>query len=318
MTKISPSVNPSRQVRRGGGNWDLSSLIKAFASSAEETNTNLTEDGLRRLGSLLTGVKLRYFVYRSSGFGNQANTVNLMKRMIALGFTNDIELIYDTTNGREVIDKLAVLLPGLNPENPQPYNLNGVTVTFFRYKESRSGKTVNRSVTSLVGQVPLCINGGAEMDSITDVNIANVLLSDYYLQLQPYMWEIVNTSDNPLSLILAKNASTVVNLAAQDSLQKHVFSTRAFGMPAPTEPDWTQLLSIPGVNVASINRAHSLVNAVATDSVLSFPVYGLYDGAMIRKPVIGDAGDMAFELIAASALAQKPVNRLTSLSLSRC
>lgn len=305
MTNISPLVYPSRKVRRGGGNWDLASLIKAFATSAEDTNTNLTEDGLRRLGHLLTGVKLRYFVYRSSGFGNQANTVNLMKRMIALGFTNDIELIYDATNGREVIDKLAVLLPGLNPANPQPYNLNGVTVTFFRYKETRSATKVNRSVTGLVGQVPLCINGGAEMDSITDMNIANVLLSDYYLQLQPYMWEIVNTADNPLSLILANNASNAVNLAAQESLQKRTFSTRAFGMPAPTEPDWIQLLSIPGVNVASINRAHSLVNAVAADSVLSFPVYGLYDGAMIRKPVNGDAGDMAFELIAASALAQK-------------
>ncbi len=312
MTKNSGFVTPSRKLRRGGGNWDLASLIKAFSSSAEETNTGLTQDGLTRLGQLLTGVKLRYFVYRSSGFGNQANTVNLMKRMIALGFTNDIELIYDTTNGKEVIDKLAVLLPGLNPDNPQPYDLNGVTVTFFRYKESNSGKKVNRSVTGLVGQVPLCINGGAEMDSITDTNIASVLLSDYYLQLQPYMWEIVNTSDNPVSLILAKDTSTVVDLAAQESLQRRVFSTRAFGMPAPAVPNWEQLLSIPRVNVASINRARALVNAVNKDQVLSFPVYGLYDGTMIRKPVNGDACDMAFELIAASALAQnsgKPFNK---------
>lgn len=305
MTKNPPAVNPSRKMQHGGGNWDLASLIKRFTDSAEATNVGLTNVGLVRLQTALTGQKLRYFVYRSSGFGNQANTVNLIKRMIALGFTQSAELIYDATNGREVIDKLAVLLPGLDPANPQPYVLNGVTLTFFPYTEKNGSGKVNRSVTGLSGQVPLCINGGAELDSITEMNLAKVLLSDYYLQLQPYMWEIVNTSDNPLSLILAQNASVIVDLAKQDALQKKVFSTRAFGMPAPAAPNWDQLLSIPKVNKASINRARAVVDSAADAKILSFPVYGLYDAPMIRKPVNGDACDMAFELVAANALAQK-------------
>ncbi|WJV60689.1 hypothetical protein PCO87_11975 [Pectobacteriaceae bacterium C52] len=125
---------PVNTVLKAGSAGDLASLIKAFSTSAQSTNGIITTEGLTRLQHYLSDKTLRYFVYRSSGFGNQANTVNLLKRMIALGFTNDVEMIYDATSGSEVIDKLAVLLPGLNPSNPQPYLLNGVTITFFLIK----------------------------------------------------------------------------------------------------------------------------------------------------------------------------------------
>ncbi|MBN3121887.1 hypothetical protein [Pectobacterium brasiliense] len=247
-------LHPINAALTGGGAQNLAALINAFSVSAQSTNGIITAQGLTRLQTYLATQSLRYFVYRSSGFGNQANTVNLLKRMIALGFTNPVELIYDATNGSEVIDKLAVLLPGLNPKNPQPYTLNGVTITFFPYQEKQSGDGESRSVTGLSGQVPLCINGGAEVTSITKQNLANALQVDFYLQLQPYMWEIVNESDKPLSLILPKDADSYIDLAKQQSLQQGAFSYRAFAMPTPQEPDWAQLLQIPNINKDVINE----------------------------------------------------------------
>lgn len=298
-------LHPINAALTGGGAQNLAALINAFSVSAQSTNGIITAQGLTRLQTYLATQPLRYFVYRSSGFGNQANTVNLLKRMIALGFTNPVELIYDATNGSEVIDKLAVLLPGLNPKNPQPYTLNGVTITFFPYQEKQSGGGESRSVTGLSGQVPLCINGGAEVTSITKQNLANALQVDFYLQLQPYMWEIVNESDKPLSLILPKDADSYIDLAKQQSLQQGAFSYRAFAMPTPQEPDWAQLLQIPNINKDVINRAKAVVDLVIAQKVQTLPVYGLYDSAWGRKPVLGGASEIPFELATACALAQK-------------
>jgi len=318
MNEQAPFIRTFDDVLKAGGATDLSSLISSFAKSAEDTNTNLTAGGLTRLKSYLAGEKLRYFVYRSSGFGNQANTVNLLKRMISLGFDNEVELIYDATPGSEVIDKLAVLLPGLDPSDPKPYNIGTVKITFFPYTEKASGSTVTRSVAGLKGNAPICINGGAEITSITDQNLANTLLVDFYIQLQPYMWEIVNTADNPESLVLQKGATKTIDLLKQETLQGQAFAYRAFGMPTPEEPDWAKLLEIPDINADVINRAKALSDAVAAGKVMSFPMYGLYDKPFARKPVLGDASDMAFELIAASAIAQKsgkPFNRPIVVSL---
>ncbi|UCZ75913.1 hypothetical protein LHK94_02535 [Dickeya zeae] len=304
-------LHPDDVASTGGGAQNLASLINAFSVSAQSTNGGITAQGLIRLQTYLADTPLRYFVYRSSGFGNQANTVNLLKRMIVLGFTNPVELIYDVTNGSEVIDKLAVLLPGLDPKNPQPYLLNGVTITFFPYKEKPSGGGMNRSVSGLSGQVPLCINGGAEITSITKQNLASALQVDFYLQLQPYMWEIVNSTDNPISLILPKGADNYIDLAKQPSLQERAFSYRAFAMQTPLEPDWAQLLQIPNINKEVIGRAKAVVDLVMAQKIQTLPVYGLYDSAWGRKPVIGGASEMPFELATACALAQKTGNPFT-------
>ncbi|MHA7777313.1 LysM peptidoglycan-binding domain-containing protein [Roseibium sp. M-1] len=281
----------------------LADLIQDFASSAESTNTNLSAEGLVRLRTWIGARKLRYFVYNAKGFGNQANTVNLMKRMLQLGFTNNIELIYDTSGMEDltVLQKLAVLLPGLNPANPQPYQLGPSTViTFFAYSENGG-----RKVDGLVDQLPLCINGGAEMKSEADPNLADVFKVDFYLQVQPYMWEVVNTVDNPRSLILPKGASESIILPQQESLQKALYTYRAFAMAQPPVPDWTELLQIPKelTNLNSIAVAKILSEQVAAKKITMAPVYGLYDKPL-GNPVIGTATNIAFQYVTANAIAQ--------------
>ncbi|MEO9527788.1 MAG: hypothetical protein ABJG32_10465, partial [Roseibium sp.] len=281
----------------------LADLIKDFAASAEATNTNLSAEGLTKLKTWIGDSKLRYFVYNAKGFGNQANTVNLMKRLLQLGFTNDIELIYDTT-GHEamtVLEKLAVLLPGLDPANPQPYELApGTVITFFPYTENGE-----RKVTGLEGELPLCINGGSEMKSEADPNLADVFKVDFYLQVQPYMWEIVNRVDNPRSLLLAKDADEPIVLPQQASLQGKLYTYRAFAMAQPAVPNWTQLLEIPEnlTNRNSIAVGKVLSEAAVAKKITMAPAYGLYDKPF-GNPVTGTATNIAFQYISANALAQ--------------
>jgi LysM repeat protein len=288
----------------------LAQLIKDFAGSGQSTNITLTAQGLTAVGTWIGSRTLRYFVYNAAGFGNQANTVNLMKRMLALGFVNDIELIYDTGTGESmtVLQKLAILLPGLDPKDPQPYKLGpDTTITFFPFEETKNPEGgYTRKVTGLEGELPLCINGGSEMDSVADQNVAQVFKVDFYLQVQPYMWEIANASDRPKSLILAKDAETPVDLAKQPSLQEHLYSLRAFAMPAPSAPNWPELMEIPATltNRNSIGLAKVIADNVAAEKILTAPIYGLVDKAMARKPVIGTANNIAFQLISATALAQ--------------
>lgn len=281
----------------------LADLIRDFAASAEVTNTNLTAEGLKQLKAWIGENKLRYFVYNAKGFGNQANTVNLMKRMLQLGFTNNIELIYDTTGTEEmtVMEKLAVLLPGLDPEKPQGYPLGPDTkINFFPYSEN--GK---RTVKGLVGEVPLCINGGSEMKKEADPNLAEVFKVDFYLQVQPYMWEVVNRVDNPRSLLLAKGADAPIILPQQKSLQEHLYTYRAFAMAPPPVPNWAKLLEIPAnlTNQNSIAVAKIISEAATANKITMAPTYGLYDKPF-GNPVTGTATNIAFQYISATAVAQ--------------
>jgi len=281
----------------------LADLIRDFAASAEATNTNLSAAGLTKLKSWIGAKKLRYFVYNAKGFGNQANTVNLMKRLLQLGFTNDIELIYDISGHEQlsVLQKLAVLLPGLDPDDPKPYQLApGTEITFFPYVENGG-----RKVTGLEGQLPLCINGGSEMKSEADPNLADVFKVDFYLQVQPYMWEVVNQVDNPRSLLLPKETDTPIILPQQDSLQGSLYTYRAFAMAPPPVPDWTKLLEIPEnlTNRNSIAVAKVISEAAVAKKITMAPAYGLYDQPN-GNPVIGAATNIAFQYISANALAQ--------------
>jgi len=281
----------------------LADLIQQFAASAESTNTNLSAEGLVQLKAWLGDKNLRYFVYNAKGFGNQANTVNLMKRMLQLGFTNNIELIYDTSGQEQmtVLQKLAVLLPGLDPDNPQPYQLGpNTTITFFAYSENGE-----RKVDGLQGQLPLCINGGSEMKKEADPNLAGVFKVDFYLQVQPYMWEVVNRVDNPRSLILPKEANTPIILPQQESLQGSLYTYRAFAMATPPVPNWAQLLQIPAnlTNRNSIAAAQIISDAATANKVTMAPVYGLYDETF-GNPVSGTATGIAFQYIAGNAVAQ--------------
>ena len=281
----------------------LADLIRDFAASAEITNTNLSSKGLKKLQAWIGEKKLRYFVYNAKGFGNQANTVSLMKRMLQLGFTNGIELIYDTSGEEDmtVLQKLAVLLPSLDPNNLQPYPLGPTTViTFFAYSENGG-----RKVDGLQGQLPLCINGGSEMKKEAHPNLADVFMVDFYLQVQPYMWEVVNWVDKPRSLLLRKGAEESIILPQQESLQGELYTYRAFAIAPPPEPDWEQLLCIPPTltNRNSIAVGKIISQAVAAKKITMAPVYGLYDKPL-GNPVIGSATNIAFQYITANALAQ--------------
>jgi hypothetical protein len=134
----------------------LNELINAFQDSTIEQNGVMTGGYLTRLRTLLTGDtlgELRIFVGSSSGLGHQASSINILKRMIALGCRGPIRVVYETDDGNP--QKLALLLPGFNPQQPNaPYKLNDVDLVFTAYRNG--GNELAPAV--------LAICGGSELD----------------------------------------------------------------------------------------------------------------------------------------------------------
>src|SRR5688572_6711318 len=68
------------------------------------------------LDYIRTEDELRFYVDGSLNYGHQATTVNIMKRIInTAGYTGNIVVYY--AGETKTADKLAILLPGLNPLN---------------------------------------------------------------------------------------------------------------------------------------------------------------------------------------------------------
>src|SRR5665213_1317761 len=73
--------------------------------------------------------RIRVFVASASGMGHQATTVLIMNRLIALGFNQNFDVVYDNSDGLTA-GKLKRLIPGFNPNgtgNPQDVVINANT-----------------------------------------------------------------------------------------------------------------------------------------------------------------------------------------------
>jgi LysM repeat protein len=289
----------------------LDELIRAFQNGAAAQNELLTQSGLAALQAYLGAParKLRLFVARAAGFGQQATTVTILHRFIGLGYAGIIQVIYDATAGQETpttIEKLAVLLPGLDPANPQPLTINGVKVEFYAY-------TDGKAVAPLASDPqPLCVTGGTEVTT----NQAAYFNVAYYLQLQPFQWE------KDENLLWKKGAAQATNLAQVSTLGgAGQWLNRAFYADAPTlDPaDWKRLAQVPHVDQAMLDRAQTLVNAVTNNSpsINFLPVHGLYPGKG-RRALAGTNLDIVVGLVASVATAydqQFIPQRVTVISL---
>ena len=274
----------------------LDELIRAFQNGAAAQNETLTQSGLAALKAYLGAParKLRLFVARAAGSEHQATTVTILHRFIGLGYAGIIQVIYDATAGQETpttIEKLAVLLPGLDPANPQPLTISGVTVEFYAY-------TANKAVAPLATDPqPLCVTGGAEATT----NLAAYFNVTHYLQLQPFQWE------KGANLLWKQGAAQATDLAKVPTLGgPGQWLNRAFYADAPTlDPaDWDHLSQVPHVDPAMLGRARTLVNAATNNppTINFLPVSGLYPGKG-RRALAGSNLDIVVGLVASVAMA---------------
>ncbi len=290
----------------------LASLIENFASVASDLNESLSSGIIHRLTGLLTSKKLRYFVYPDKRAASTANTINLLKQMIALGFKSDVELIYDNAQGT-ALKELEQLLPGFSSETKAPYTLDGVTITFFAYQETTVGDTTHRMTPGLSGQMPLCLCGGGDIPNIDSGSIVSAVKCDYFLLLQPYLWTAENCAKNDKSLscnskLILPGFKRSMNLDDQVLLQGDQFAYRAFKQTPPAKLNWTNLRKIPKVNTKALSAAQNISTILKKGSKSNlefFPVAGIPAASTSKTAVVGSADGIAFEIIAATALLQK-------------
>lgn len=161
----------------------FSSLMKALADSLHYEDPVV----IRAISNILSILKiqkeLRFFIDGTRNYGHQAATVQMMKRLIRItGFEGKITMIYAETNMSgldNTISKLALLLPGLDP--------NHVGTTTIEYGSCKDIKFLNYSDrTTLADKIRFGFTAGADDMAI---NFATELKVDYFVRLQPYMWD---------------------------------------------------------------------------------------------------------------------------------
>lgn len=266
----------------------LAQLIAAFQSNAIFQNGVLTDEGREDLKEEFTSGALktvRVFVAAAPGYGHQASSVNILKRLIALGCPGPITVVYEVSDTHPNLPKLKVLLPGFDPENPDaPFTLNGVPVRFTAF-------TPGQKPDLPAGD--LCVCGGSEnQENLAAADRLDVRL---YLQLQPFQWEM---GTNTLWL---RDESDPLILTEQKELGGESFVQRAFYMAEPDVPD-TEWEKLTPTNALACAR--TVLEAVKDGTVDFMPVYGVGDKNDEIPTLPGTASGILFSLTAGIADAQ--------------
>ncbi|KZK85615.1 LysM domain protein [Pseudovibrio sp. Ad46] len=291
---------------------ELANLVQLFASAAQDLNATLSSGIIGRLTDFLLGKKLRYFLSQDPRSGSAANTINLMRRMISLGFQVDVDLIYDSGQ-KTLLQELAQLLPGFDPTTRASMTLDGVTITFHAYQETTVGEITHRSVPGLSGTMPLCLCGGGNIPNIDNTSIATAVKCSYFVLLQPYLWTAETCTQagktcSANSLVVLPGLKQTINLDDQLVLQGSQFAYRSFKQDLTTKLNWADLRKIPEVNTKALSAAQNISNALGKSGqsgIEFFPVASLPGSSTDKTSLVGNTEGIAFELIAAAALLQK-------------
>ncbi len=226
--------------------------------------------------------ELRFYVDGSLNYGHQATTVNIMKRIIdTTEYTGNIVVYY--AGEADTAQKLAILLSGLDPLKIDQDKIEYGTCTNITFKPF--------PVSVEPEQIRFGFTGGA--DTMTD-NFAELLKVDYFLRLEPYLWEMLNedkvtsavqTSDNIDKFNLSRQSLQFNNLA-------YKFTPASVASVTPdtwlwyTMQDFNPALSTRTKNVKAVYDIYS-----GTPAAMSlWPAYGLHQ---FKE----DAGEMSLNLV---------------------
>ncbi|GAA3927861.1 LysM peptidoglycan-binding domain-containing protein [Chitinophaga oryziterrae] len=180
--------------------------LVALFSQATEIRDKYTGISIEEmLGYIRAEEELRFYVDGSLNYGHQATTVNIMKRIInTTTYTGNIVVYY--AGGAETAQKLAILLPDLNPLNIDTTTISYSSCTKITFKPF--------PVTVEPPQIRYGFTGGADL--MTD-NFAEKLKVDYFLRLEPYLWEMLN-KNNVTSAVQTTGSLDKFNLS-KESIQ---------------------------------------------------------------------------------------------------
>ena len=282
----------------------FSELIITLLPRVATSNGNTFNDGkaavLTYLQNKTINSIIRIYVPNSPNFGHQATTVNIMWRLIALGFNQSMEVVYD--NGGQypmdpsTIQKLALLIPGLNPNNPQPVTIDGVVISFI---EQQTFTSQNLPKTLTFG-----ITGGYDSD---DDNLGKKFFTKSFLKLQPYGWSRFLSKAKPPKWShpsVLYNIDVSVDLNNVDVFQD-TFNKFNYYMPIPQ----MSALDYDNFNNKDCLKAtiyKYIIQDIDNHLINLMPIYGIADkNGQITAQCGGKPESVLFNLIAGVASAQK-------------
>ncbi|RPE05734.1 hypothetical protein EGT74_25560 [Chitinophaga lutea] len=207
---------------------------------------------------------IRLFVPAVSGVGHQATSVNMLYRLISLGFQQTVQVIYDDSDDNTG-NKLKRLIPGFNPATNAPVVINNATLTFYTLEFFETNP-------NNFPELGFGFTGGYDNDS---VNLADKVNVTFFLKLQPFEWSKQNAVQRKSSL---RNTWPV--LEQQQALGNITYRKRGYFLPAPqlTHQDLIDLNSTfpgkqqPYQDVLAVTTGHNA-------NVNLLPVYGIGDNA---------------------------------------
>lgn len=257
-------------------------ITKLIGTSPKVWSTATTTAIAQITARLAAETEVRIFVDNSPNFGNQSCSVLLMKQLIdTYGFTGSgktVTMAYPDAKSQETLNKLATLLPGLNPDNPQNIVYNQVTIRFM---------TVEALIANgAIGQVNYGFTGGADGSQTRDTLnwFAINLKVNLFLRLQPYLW-------------VSFPQQVQYGGALRETPSYNLTSVTAFGWPfnyrgwyvpdaywIPTQDDWTYYTTSADVS-PDIQYHSSLAKMLVQfiddnpDKLRLMPVYGIKGGS---------------------------------------
>ncbi|MDI1255427.1 MAG: hypothetical protein PSV16_04940 [Flavobacterium sp.] len=215
-------------------------LVTSILGVADDVQQEYYQRALGELATYFNGQPVvRCFVTNTNGFGHQVSTVNMMKSLIAYGYNQQIQLVYDDTGSPDMptLQKLKILIPQLILNGTQPpanITVNGCTVSFVPYSAPPKNA------------IDFGFTGGYD----DAANLATNLAAKYFLVLQPFQW--------PKSNYIARNGGTNFSLDNMPNIDP-AFRQRAFYAPDPTlsDAEWDLYLDQSAAPIESANLIYS-------------------------------------------------------------
>ena len=214
----------------------LDFIKRAIGVSPKVWTTTTATVQQQMAARLANETEVRVFVDDTPNFGNQACSVLLLNRLIdTYGFTGQgktLTVVYPAQGAAATLNKLALLIRGLDPANPgiANYRNSGVNLAF-------------RQIPALANQpqINYGFSGGADSDPArTGLNwFAVALKVELFLRLHPYQW---NGGPHQVQYGGQRAQRQPYDLATYSALGTS-FRYRGWHIPnadwaAPSAPDW--------------------------------------------------------------------------------
>ena len=125
---------------------------------------------------------LRFYFDQSPGFGHQAHTSLMIRRIKQAGFNGRIEVLFLEPM------KMTVFFPNFDPQKSEQYDQEN-NIRFIQLFESPwVSKGPSSTQAAVLAKVPFVLTGGQDSHRFNNRYLTEVLAGESMISLNPYAW----------------------------------------------------------------------------------------------------------------------------------